>query len=352
VTPADPGTEITGESAAALAAAYVVFKTRDSLYSTQLLQKARDIYALARGNRNSYTYSQDAGLRDAGKNYPSYNYADELAWAAAWLYRATNEANFLQDAKDFYQQVYNPYWGGWAYSYDEKNSALHVLMSRIDSTNWNSKYHIAAVNYLTRWLPGRNRTVPHTPKGFAYRLERSSTAYAGNTAFLCLSYAKFLNEIDKEKDLADRLVSYAKTQIGYILGDQGQSYLGGYGSKTFKNTFFLPTYNNILTFPLKTASTAAQMEDFFYGGKQDRFIPYGALVSGPVRVNKLPTDIAVDTRADFTYTGTSLESGIGFMGAVARMVELYGGDAVSDCTLELGWNQAPSSSIPAWKQNC
>lgn len=40
--------------------------------------------------------------------YASSNgYKDELAWAAAWLFRATGEARFRNDAKKYYNQVHH-----------------------------------------------------------------------------------------------------------------------------------------------------------------------------------------------------------------------------------------------------
>lgn len=32
-------------------------------------------------------------------------YEDELAWAAAWLYKATSNASYLTDARSFYRKV-------------------------------------------------------------------------------------------------------------------------------------------------------------------------------------------------------------------------------------------------------
>lgn len=37
--------------------------------------------------------------------YKSTGYIDELAWAAAWLYKATREGSYLADAKNYYGQV-------------------------------------------------------------------------------------------------------------------------------------------------------------------------------------------------------------------------------------------------------
>lgn len=37
--------------------------------------------------------------------YKSTGFIDELAWAAAWLYKATGTASYLADAKKYYSQV-------------------------------------------------------------------------------------------------------------------------------------------------------------------------------------------------------------------------------------------------------
>lgn len=37
--------------------------------------------------------------------YKSTGYIDELAWAAAWLYKATGTASYLDDARTYYSMV-------------------------------------------------------------------------------------------------------------------------------------------------------------------------------------------------------------------------------------------------------
>lgn len=38
--------------------------------------------------------------------YASTGYIDELAWAAAWLAKATGDSMYLDDAKKYYAQVW------------------------------------------------------------------------------------------------------------------------------------------------------------------------------------------------------------------------------------------------------
>ena len=37
--------------------------------------------------------------------YASSGYVDELAWAAAWLYKATGSQTYLNSARSYYNQV-------------------------------------------------------------------------------------------------------------------------------------------------------------------------------------------------------------------------------------------------------
>ena len=37
--------------------------------------------------------------------YASTGYVDELAWAAAWLFKATGNQQYLTDAKNYYAKV-------------------------------------------------------------------------------------------------------------------------------------------------------------------------------------------------------------------------------------------------------
>ena len=82
-----PGSDLVGETAAALAATSLVFKEVDPEYSELLLNHAKELYSFAMEFRGLYHES----IPDAVEFYKSWNgYNDELAWASLWLYRATN----------------------------------------------------------------------------------------------------------------------------------------------------------------------------------------------------------------------------------------------------------------------
>ena len=62
------------------------------------MQHAREVYAFGEQHQGTYMDSQNLGLKDHAKHYPSSGYVDELAWGALWIYLATQEDAYLQTA--------------------------------------------------------------------------------------------------------------------------------------------------------------------------------------------------------------------------------------------------------------
>jgi hypothetical protein len=55
----------------------------------------------------------------------SSDYRDEIVWAAAWLYRATNDTAYLTTAESLYTQFGLHSWGG-GFDWDNKVSGIQV----------------------------------------------------------------------------------------------------------------------------------------------------------------------------------------------------------------------------------
>lgn len=117
-----PGSEVAAETAAALAAASLVFKTEESTYSEMLLEHAEQLFTFADTHRGSYSVS----IPKVQKYYNSTGYTDELLWAAAWIYHATGDESYLS-----YVALENGYkfanWGrtSW-FSWDNKLAGTQV----------------------------------------------------------------------------------------------------------------------------------------------------------------------------------------------------------------------------------
>lgn len=94
----NPSSEILGESAAALAAASVIFSSKDKAYSDKLRGHAVDLYTRATTHLGSYMQSQHPNLKTVKEWYPSSIFEDELAWSAAWLYIASEDEKYRVEA--------------------------------------------------------------------------------------------------------------------------------------------------------------------------------------------------------------------------------------------------------------
>jgi hypothetical protein len=104
ITSTCPGSDLAGETSAALSAASMAFRPTDPAYADTLLVHARQLYTFADTFRGKYSDC----ITDAAAYYNSWSgYNDELVWGALWLYRATGEAAFLTKAQSYYANLSN-----------------------------------------------------------------------------------------------------------------------------------------------------------------------------------------------------------------------------------------------------
>ena len=105
-----PGTDLAGETVAALTAASLAFQASDAAYATTLLNAAKAIYQNLVNVPSKGKYSDNLGrLSNGGWLHaditPFYNswsgYNDEISWSSMWLYRATNDPAYLPIAEQF-----------------------------------------------------------------------------------------------------------------------------------------------------------------------------------------------------------------------------------------------------------
>ncbi|XP_022868085.1 endoglucanase 3-like, partial [Olea europaea var. sylvestris] len=81
VSPSNPGSDVAGETAAALAAASMVFRKVDPVYSKLLLKTAKNVMQFAIQYRGSYSDSLGSAVCPYYCSYSGYK--DELLWGAA-----------------------------------------------------------------------------------------------------------------------------------------------------------------------------------------------------------------------------------------------------------------------------
>jgi hypothetical protein len=214
----DPASEIAGEYGAAMAAAATIWREHNSTYADELIDHSIRLYKLATEHPGSYTNSSQNAFEWATFWYPSTRYEDEIAWNAGWLYAATKDSQWLDQAKYWYQKS-NESW--YEYSWDEKGAGMHVLMYTLTKDEF---FYNNAVEYFDFFLPGPKQQAKFTPRGLAYVDHWGSVGYSGNIAFLMLAFAKSLGwDHPKSKELT----TFAIQQINYALGDYGYSWVVG-----------------------------------------------------------------------------------------------------------------------------
>nr|AKC91349.1 glycoside hydrolase 9 [Adineta ricciae] len=289
VTRTQPGSELVGETAAALAAASMVFRSADPTYSSKLLSHARQLYDFANENRGSYSDS----IANAANFYKSWSgYGDELAWAAAWLLRATNEHRYQIEVEKHFMEFglsKRPTEFGW----DNKLAGVQVLMAKLtQQTNYRQQAE-SFCNYIVR-------QAPRTPKGLVFIDQWGALRHAGNVAFVCLQAAEIgIN--------TQEYVDFAFQQINYILGDSGRSYVIGFG-----NNYPQRPHHRSSSCPSRPAVCDWNAYNSASANPQ---LLVGALVGGPDK-----NDSYEDNRNDYVKNEVATDYNAGFQSAVAGLL--------------------------------
>ena len=302
-----PGTEVAAETAAALAAASIMFKSEDSSYSATLLKHAIEIYDFADTYRGDYTTSVPAS-----GFYNSYSgYLDELVWGAAWLLKATGdeiyrekfdaiaEAEYGEQDSKRYDRVTEPI------SWDDKRPGVYILIAGITKEE---KHMTQAYKYCDAILKNKR-----TPGGLFYDQNLSqwaSNRYASNAAGVLGVFASYLPESDsKRKDY----INFVKSQMDYILGDNPArvNYVVGAEENSPKAVHH------------RAASGTFDSQDHNAKPEWNIFTLYGALAGGPGA-----SDNYVDTRSNYQMNEVALDYNAGFTLSLASLV--YFGLGVPD----------------------
>jgi hypothetical protein len=339
ITPDNPASEIVAEYGAGLAAISMVWREHDPAYAENLLDHAKRLYDFAVENQGSYVSSRKNSFQWATFWYPSNRYEDELAWNAAWLYAATHEIKYLEDAKKFYKDSEDSYT---EYSWDEKGGGLHVLLYILTKDD---AFYDNAMEYFNQFLPNPKQIVKYTPRGLAYIEHWGSVGYSGNVAFLMMAFAKTIGYDTKH---GKAMVNFATQQINYALGDYGYSWVVGFGDDYPTKPYHKSSYNSYIDYPLRGEFQDKVEEDFSESKTKQRFILYGAVEGGP-NID----DSWYDDRSNYEYSEVTQDYNAAWTGAIAGLIDYYGSEnfePFTDCDLDLGWSHPNASAPPKWPE--
>ncbi|KAJ6972921.1 hypothetical protein D5086_026280 [Populus alba] len=322
-----PGSEVAAETAAALAAASLVFRRCDPTYAKLLVRRAIRVFQFADRYRGAYSN----GLKKyVCPFYCSYSgYEDELLWGAAWLHKATKNPTYLN-----YIQVNGQTLGAAqfdnTFGWDNKHVGARILLSKaflVQKVQSLHDYKDHADNFICSLIQGAPfSSAQYTPGGLLFKMNDSNMQYVTSTSFLLLSYAKYLTIARKIVNCGatavtpKRLRNIAKKQVDYLLGDNPlkMSYMVGYGPRYPQRI-----HHRGSSLPSMAAHPAKiQCSSGFSVMKSQSPNPnilVGAIVGGPDEHDRFP-----DERSDYEQSEPATYMNAPLVGALAYLAHSFG----------------------------
>ncbi|XP_057973735.1 endoglucanase 9-like [Malania oleifera] len=289
VSTANPGSDVAGETAAALAAASIVFRRVNAGYSAKLLRTARDLMSFAMKYRGAYSNSLASVVCPF---YCSYSgYMDELLWGNAWLYTATNDPYYLNSIKSLGANDATN-----IFSWDNKFAGARVLLSKqalLGNASTFQPFIRQAEDFMCQILPqSPYSSTRYTRGGLMYKIDGSNTQYVMAISFLLTTYAKYMTATkhtfkcgSNYLATSTKLETLAKQQVDYILGanPRKMSYMvGHYG---FGTRYPQRIHHRAASSPSKKTlpTTIGCQEGFkyFYAQTANPYTLIGAIAGGP-----------------------------------------------------------------------
>ncbi|KAL9240168.1 hypothetical protein vseg_014417 [Gypsophila vaccaria] len=314
-----PGSDLAGETAAALAAASIVFKDVDPTYSASLLTHAKQLYEFATAHQGKYSDS----IPIAAKFYSSSGFQDELMWAAAWLYKATGDQNY-------YGILENSQPGGTRsmFSWDDKYVGAQILAAKLVldkkapySGNW-AQHKDQVEQYLCNCIQKGNSNIAKTNGGLLWFTEWANLQYTTSASFALTVYADYLSSSGNTLKCSSSVVNpseltaFATSQVDYILGANPLklSYMVGFGSNYPQKVH----HRGASIVSIKKDPTPVGCQEgftkWFYSNNPNPNVLVGAVVGGPDR-----NDNYGDSREDFKLAEPATANLPGLIGVLARI---------------------------------
>jgi endoglucanase len=346
VTTYNGTSDLAGQLVGAFASSSLAFRESDPAYADKLATAAMRLYGAATRHTGRYTKNflykcapvdpnsqvrappstlcppADQVFRGAAvAQYNSTSYRDDLAWAAAWMYRATQDRAYLDDAYKW-----------WVAHSNEEGQADQRLLVDWDHLAWPSTvlmaqitddmaFHEAIQGFLAKWLC-TSSTISYTDLGRAFNHYDPRTGTTMNAAALSIIYGNSIKgnasapawEAQPYNDAArsQRYVCWTRKQMRYILGDHSPSLVTGLGSRP-------PTRvsDRAASCP-KDKATKCTAVNGLYTPAANPHILKGALISAPkpwdffedARTSN-DTRVGVDQNAGFTTSAAGLNEAAG-----------------------------------------
>ncbi|CAI9096960.1 OLC1v1033234C3 [Oldenlandia corymbosa var. corymbosa] len=326
-----PGSDLAAETAAALAAASLAFKPYNSSYSNLLLIHAKQLFTFADSFRGIYHDS----IPCAKQFYTSSGYFDELLWAAAWLYRATDNEYYLKYVVNNAVSMGGTGWAVKEFSWDNKYAGVQILLSKVLFEGRGGAYTATLKQYQAKAdffacaniQKNDGYNVQLTPGGLIYVREWNNLQYAASASFLLAVYSDYLSAAHLQLHCPEAqvqpqaLLDFAKSQADYILGKNPRSlsYVVGFGQN-------YPTHihhRGASIAPVSVLKAAVGcvegFETWYRNARGNPNIIHGALVGGPNVYDGFNDD-----RSNYEQTEPTISGTAPLVGLFARLQSFCG----------------------------
>lgn len=324
----NPGTEVAAETAAALAAASMVFRRSDPSYSRVLLNRAIRVFEFADKYRGAYS---NGGLKHVVcPYYCDYSgYQDDLLWGAAWLHRATRNPMYL----NYIQrngQVLGASEADYTFGWDNKHVGARILLSKsfiVQRMQGLHEYKGHSDNYICSLIPGAPfSSAQYTPGGLLFKMSDSNMQYVTSTSFMLLTYAKYLKTAHMTVTCGGTTISprtlrtIAKKQVDYILGSNPMkmSYMVGYGPRYPQRIHHRgSSLPSVSSHPQKIQCSAGF--NIMNSQSPNPNVLVGAIVGGPDLHDNFP-----DQRSDYEQSEPATYINAPLVGSLAYLAHSFG----------------------------
>ncbi|XP_051133619.1 endoglucanase 11-like [Andrographis paniculata] len=326
----NPGSDVAGETAAAMAAASLVFKKKNPHYSTLLLEHAQQLFEFADKYRGRY----DDSIEVAKGYYTSISgYKDELLWAALWLHKATENRSYLNYAVKNGESFGGTTWAVTEFSWDIKYAGLQLIAAMLpmeEKTEEEKKilqqYRSKAEHYICACLNKNNgANVKRTPGGLLYTRRWNNMQYVSSALLLLGVYSDHLRSTNRALScdiglvVSEEILEFIKSQVDYILGDNPMrmSYLVGYGplypTRVHHRGASMPSYKDYKEF----LGCMQGYHTWFVRHAPNLHVLAGALVGGPDEKDEFR-----DSRRNFAQTEACTYNTAPLVGVFAKLHSL------------------------------
>lgn len=291
---------VIGGMSAALAAGYCALDGRiDESKRESYLEHSINMLKIADASRSDAVYNDS----DAQGFYRSRHFYDELFYASNWLYIATKDQKYLDQATSYIPNLDRELGDStqlkytWCHCWDDKMQGAMLLYA----INTGDQQYIDHVEkHIKYWT----NDVKKLDGGLRWAETWGCLRYAETAGFIA---AVACDTVLKDKDVS-AYTKFYEEQIDFALGDNPDnfSYVCGFGENSPKNPHHRTAHGS-----WKNDESTPTIS---------RHTLYGALVGGPNEDGSYEDD-----RGNYINNEVATDYNAGFTALLCKMIDKYGG---------------------------